>query len=453
MTTLRPNAVKLLAGSTVVILVGFYAWLLATAMTNGPYNVWGALGWIPPLVLLNLPLLAAVARREGDRWLAGLLLAGFVLKLVGAAVRYWVAFVVYNGVADANGYNLYAVSQLLSWRRGFFEWTFATGFKTGTAFVNVLTTAVYTVFGPSPIVGFVVFALMSFWGQYFMFRAFRVGLPDANPRRYAALIFLLPSFLYWPSSMGKEAWLMLTIGLMVLGIAHVFARHPWGWLLVALGAAGTSGVRPHFAAMILAAAVLAQAFRPIVGHPIGSLLGKLGGLSVMVGVAALVTVSSAGFLRLDHLTIDGIATAIDDASNQTAQGGSAFTPVPITNPFGVPAALVTVLFRPFPWEARNPQVMVTALEGVLLVALLIGAWPRLRHLGHYLKTRSYVVFSLAYMMLFVYAFSGFGNFGILARQRVLVLPFLVVLLCLPDPPKKRLANSFAVRRTLSRAYE
>jgi hypothetical protein len=34
-------------------------------------------------------------------------------------------------------------------------------------------------------------------------------------------------------------------------------------------------------------------------------------------------------------------------------------------------------------------------------------------------------------MLFIYGFSSFANFGILTRQRVQVLPFVVVLLCLP----------------------
>ena len=42
-----------------------------------------------------------------------------------------------------------------------------------------------------------------------------------------------------------------------------------------------------------------------------------------------------------------------------------------------------------------------------------------------------MIFSLAYVAAFVFAFSVVGNFGILARQRIQVLPFLLVLLALP----------------------
>ena len=38
---------------------------------------------------------------------------------------------------------------------------------------------------------------------------------------------------------------------------------------------------------------------------------------------------------------------------------------------------------------------------------------------------------LPYILLFVIGFANFGNFGILARQRVQVYPFVLALLCLP----------------------
>jgi hypothetical protein len=36
-------------------------------------------------------------------------------------------------------------------------------------------------------------------------------------------------------------------------------------------------------------------------------------------------------------------------------------------------------------------------------------------------------------MMFVFAFSSIGNFGIMTRQRTQVFPFVLVLLCLPMP--------------------
>ena len=101
-----------------------------------------------------------------------------------------------------------------------------------------------------------------------------------------------------------------------------------------------------------------------------------------------------------------------------------------------------MLLRPFPWEAHNAQALVTSFEGVLLVALAWRGRRSLRTLPRRLK-ESYVLFAVLYSAAFIYAFSSFGNFGILARERVQVLPFVLALLCLaplstgsPDPARR-----------------
>ena len=50
-----------------------------------------------------------------------------------------------------------------------------------------------------------------------------------------------------------------------------------------------------------------------------------------------------------------------------------------------------------------------------------------------MRTNPYVTFAVVYALAFIIAFAGFANFGILARQRTLMLPFFLVLLALPKP--------------------
>ena len=69
------------------------------------------------------------------------------------------------------------------------------------------------------------------------------------------------------------------------------------------------------------------------------------------------------------------------AAGQTAQGGSAFTPVPLTSPLGIPAAIITLLFRPFPWEAGNVQMLVQSAEGLVLLLLTVASPPETRPLA------------------------------------------------------------------------
>ena len=111
----------------------------------------------------------------------------------------------------------------------------------------------YSVTGASVYVGYAVFAWLSFWGLYFLYRAFQTAIPDGDHRRYALLVFFLPSLVFWPSSIGKEAWMLLGIGLTAFGAAKLLVGS-WGWVLpLAAGLGGTALVRPHVTAMLATA--------------------------------------------------------------------------------------------------------------------------------------------------------------------------------------------------------
>jgi hypothetical protein len=89
----------------------------------------------------------------------------------------------------------------------------------------------------------------------------------------------------------------------------------------------------------------------------------------------------------------------------------------------------TVLFRPFPFEVRNAQGLLTGMEGLGLLALCVLGWRRFGRLPGEILRRPYAAFAFVYTFAFVYAFSSIGNFGILARQRSQLLPLLFVVLC------------------------
>ena len=108
----------------------------------------------------------------------------------------------------------------------------------------------------------------------------------------------------------------------------------------------------------------------------------------------------------------------------------------VNTPIDLPYATTTVLFRPFPWETHNGQTIVTSLEGLFLIVLTIRGWRRLRSIPRALRREPYVAYCLGITLTFVYAFSSFSNFGILARQRCQVLPFFLVLICLEQYKRK-----------------
>lgn len=223
---------------------------------------------------------------------------------------------------------------------------------------------------------------------------------------------------------------MLWLGVLVLGAAKFFTHQPWAFTLLILGSVGTSLIRPHITVLLVAALLVAQLFRPA-GDQAISVLSKAAGLAVLGVAAAILTTQSAGFLGIDDISAQAVTDSIGAASGQTVLGGSAFTPVPLTNPLGVPAAIVTLLVRPFPWEANGVAMLAQSVEGLALIVLFVKFRSRLMRAPRLMIKNPFVAFAAIYSLEFILAFSGFANFGLLARQRTLMLPLFVVLLALP----------------------
>ena len=102
--------------------------------------------------------------------------------------------------------------------------------------------------------------------------------------------------------------------------------------------------------------------------------------------------------------------------------------VEVEDPLWLPLGLVTVLLRPFPWEASNWLVFLQSGESVLLLGLL--TW-RLKNIASNLLNllrNPYLMYVIVFMVLNVVALSTVSNFGLLSRQRVIIFPFLFVLL-------------------------
>jgi hypothetical protein len=388
---------------------------------------------VPILLVASWPAFVRQARRERDARLAQLLLLAVALKLAGSLVRYWVSIKVYDGFVDAIGYHEYGADLAARFRAG----DFSTGLDSlsDTNFIRFFTGVVYTVTGPSVFAGFLLYSWLAFWGMFYMYRAFTIAVPDGNRRSYARLLFFLPSMLYWPSSIGKEAWMVFTLGLAAYGTARVLTGRPWRGLFVAgtglwLGAM----VRPHVAGMaglgMVVAYLLARPPRRL--GAIGPVM-KVFTLVALVVVAALLLGKTQSYLRDKGIDPqDGVSNVLAESARRTGQGGSTFAaPAASTSPAQFPLAAVTILFRPFLFEVHNAQAAVTALESTVLLLLAIGRrrgiWRAIRHP----RRRPYVAFVLVFTVLFVVAFSSISNFGILARERTQLLPFFLVLLAVP----------------------
>ena len=344
------------------------------------------------------------------------MIAGLYTKLLGAGLRYFVTFGLL-GVGDARAYHLSGAYLSRSFRG--FNFTGAAYQEevpklVGTPFIKLLTGIVYTISPAAEMSGFMVYSFLGFWGLFLFYKAFRLAVPDGNNRRYALLVFFLPSLVFWPSSIGKEAWMLFTLGIVAYGAArHVHVNRPGGFPIAALGLWATAMVRPHVTLIVFIALAVGYIMRPTNASGSNAApLRKIVGIGLLIIVGALVvsrTQTFFGVENLDTTTADEIAAGVEE---QTSQADSQFSTTRPTNPIQYPGAVVSVLVRPFPWEANSGPAVIAAVEGVLLVVLLCSP-KRLRVLPRAFARRPYVAFSVTFAALFVYGFSSIGNFGIL----------------------------------------
>src|SRR5262249_2741226 len=98
-----------------------------------------------------------------------------------------------------------------------------------------------------------------------------------------------------------------------------------------------------------------------------------------------------------------------------------------------------LLFRPFPWEVHNFQAAVASLEGVLLL-MLLWSWRADFVAGvRRWRTDAAIRFSTVYCILYsVMLPAAFSNIGLIARQRVLMAPFALMLFCTKSSAEDRI---------------
>jgi len=396
--------------------------LLATGIGDVPSTILGFVG-VPIALVITVPLLRRAAS-VSDFDLFGIAILGLGLRFVGSFFRF-------SGAADAAAYQRAGTELAGSFRR--FDFFVDTeGSVPGTGSVRYLTGLAHLVTFDDMFSTFVVFTLFSFIGSLLFYLAFSKAVPDGDRRRYALLIFLWPSMVYWPSSIGKESWMVLGLGIASLGVAHIMTGQGLrGGSLLLVGLVVMTFVRPHVALMLMVAFATAT----VLGRS-PTTKSRLTGLLVL----ALILVVAGGFvtrftaerLNVDDLGSSSIDSALGSTENQTTQGGSSFKAATVKSPLDYPPALVTVLFRPFPQEAKSVEAFITSAEGILMAGLFVASWRRLLQIPALIRRRPYIAYALIMILVFVFAFSAIGNFGILARQRTQVLPFVLVLLALPQ---------------------
>lgn len=402
------------------------------------------------LFVVSVPLLQRIARVEGDPGMTRILLWGLFAKFVFTLVRYFVINVVYAGNADAGVYSDGGAYLAPLYRAGHFttDIPVLSGRGEETARIAVVVGVVYAITGVSKYAASFVFAWICFVGQVLMWRAFKRAVPEGDHRRYALLVLFLPSMLFWPSSIGKEAVMVASIGLVSYGAALILGDRVSvaGVATFLAGAGCLAFIRPHMAVIALVALGFASLVGTLAGFrrsasPRIFIVRVLALIVLVIAASAAVSQTSrvlgSGSDSASTSEESGISGVFAKTEEQTKQGGSEYAPVAVNSPAELPAGVVTVLFRPFPWEAHNMNGLIASAEGLLLIGLFVVGHRRLITWARTLLKRPYLVYAAAYELTFIVTFSYIANFGILARQRTQMLPLVLTMIAMYPAARTR----------------
>lgn len=369
-----------------------------------------------------------------ETWLPRLLLLGVGAKLAASWFRYITLTQSYGGVGDATKYDQVGRRFVASWVHGTNGPDLANLRQTN--FIRWFTGVVYFLFGQNLLAGFLLFGLLAIVGSYFWYRALATAVPFADRRVFLLFMMFAPSVVFWPSSLGKEALMQLGVGAMAWATSLVltgrFARAlpligGGGWLLWV--------VRPHLLALVAVAAAVPYFIGRVSHGAKAGFLGRPVGMAVIGAVVLLTVTSGAKFLGVEELSVDSIEAELDAQTERTAQGGSSYEHGGNSlNPVHLPWGLITVLFRPFPWETLSGFQLLAALESMAVIALVIGRSASLRTAFQQARRHPFLLYCMIALAFYGMTFSSFANFGLLNRQRSLVLPALYALIALVPVP-------------------
>lgn len=357
-----------------------------------------------------------------------LVYVALTLRVAGALGRYVVLFAVYGGTGDARHYysrgltyaaalwqaNPAPLLDPANWWGG--QWW-------GTQFVYFPSSLVLAFTGASMPGAFIVFSLLAFAGLCGFSIAFSRTHPEIPAARYARWIWLFPALWFWPSSIGKEAIVLLGLGLAVAGYAGRHGR--FNWALLGSGVFLIFAIRPQVAAVVILSLIIAHWL---------SLTTEQWTLRNTLQAVVLVAVGLTGihwamqYAGVESVDPDSVLEYVEGNKGRELGGGSAIGAARV-GLGGVPTAFINILLRPFPWEARNPMVLITCVE---IMAFWGIVWIRRRSFGNALHAwRRDRLLRLAVPFILIYSVSlgmVMSNMGVVARQRIFLFPFLFLLI-------------------------
>ncbi|WBA41985.1 hypothetical protein [Hymenobacter canadensis] len=301
------------------------------------------------------------------------------------------------------------------------------------AVLGLLCFNTYTVVG-------MFFACISFSGMWAMFMTFAKIRPQVY-KQLAIAVFFIPSVFFWGSGLMKDSLCLGALGWVFYAFYQgaIQKKRILKSLIVGFLAAYLLYATKVYILLSFLPPALIWVFNEN-SQKIKNAALRMIAKPFLLGIGAVVAVFAMSNLTEGNDSYD--VDKIGEKSKITAdylyqvsvkEEGSAYTLGEQDGTIGgmvklAPQAIIVALFRPFLWEARNPVMLLSALEATFFLGFTLRILFRVgvgRFFGSIAKT-PVLVLSFVFALVFGASVGIISNnFGTLVRYKIPLIPFYV----------------------------
>jgi hypothetical protein len=304
--------------------------------------------------------------------------------------------------------------------------------------------------GSSYLATTVLMAFLTSLASYKLYD-FIVSFGIHDYKKLALYFLFIPSLSFWCSGISKDTLILICVYYMIPLIYNLFVGKAqlkiWNSLLILLFAVILLNIRSFMLIVVIIPFVFAlnvnfsnhyfkgkfsQRFTRTIVFLVG--FGYIG--FYFSGETAQKYLKEAEVVQQDFKINQIYTGAKYDLGEVT------YTPVGILR--AMPLSIFTGIYRPLPWEALSPGLILNGIESVLLFYLTFQFFigKRRQRIAR-IRDSDILTFSLYFVIIFAFM-TGFTSviFGVLVRLRAPLLPFFLLLLTVkPADEKKEMDNT------------
>ena len=284
----------------------------------------------------------------------------------------------------------------------------------------------------------VLFAFVTFSGMWAMYMTFAKIRPQVY-QELAIAVFFLPSVFFWGSGLLKDSLCLGALGWLFYAFYRgaIERKSVLRCSLVGASAVGVIFAMKVYILLAFMPPALLWVFNENSNKIRNTAVRWLSkplflGVGIVVALYAFTQLAASD----DRFNVDKIGAQSKLTSDYLQQvsateRGSGYSIGVQDGTIGsmvklAPQAVVVSLFRPFLWEARNPTMLLSALESTYFIILTLRILRRVGLVKTFSTISRVPVLTLCFVFSLIFAISvgiSSGNFGTLVRYKIPLMPF------------------------------